>query len=72
MPISLGVWEWGCPYHCDSGKGKDVGKRLVRAKESRKERNGFTSHISFPWSLALRHQLLAFRPRLYVKYKVPE
>ena len=18
MPISLGFWEWGCPYHCDS------------------------------------------------------
>jgi len=29
---------WGCPYHCDSGKGKDLGKRLVRAKEGRKEK----------------------------------
>ena len=18
MPISLGFWEWGCPYHCNT------------------------------------------------------
>ena len=20
MPISLGFWEWECPYHCDTAK----------------------------------------------------
>ena len=19
MPKTLGIWEWGCPYHCDAG-----------------------------------------------------
>ena len=32
------VLGMGCPYHCDSGKGKDLGKRLVCAKEGRKEK----------------------------------
>lgn len=30
------------------------------------------SSFSFPWSIALRHQSLAFRARLYAKYEVPE
>ena len=28
MPISLGFWEWGCPYHCDSALLFAVGKAL--------------------------------------------
>ena len=32
MPISLGFWEWGCPYHCDRvlplSEGNALGKRL--------------------------------------------
>ena len=38
MHILLGFWEWGCPYYFDSGKGKDLGKRLVCVKEGRKEK----------------------------------
>ena len=52
MPISLGFGEWGCSYHCDSGKGKDLGKRLVRAKESRKEK--IASPLTSPCHCPLR------------------
>ena len=52
MPISLGFWEWGCPYHCDSGKGKDLGKRLVRAKEGKKEKTA--SPLTSPFHGLLR------------------
>ena len=41
----------------------------VRAKEGGKETTGETAlrlpSVPFPWSLAVHHQLLAFRPRLY-------
>ena len=28
MPISLGFWELGCPYHCDSALLFAIGKAL--------------------------------------------
>ena len=28
MPISLGFWEWGCPYPCDSALLFAIGKAL--------------------------------------------
>ena len=28
MPISLGFWEWGCPYHRDSALLFAIGKAL--------------------------------------------
>ena len=46
------VWEWGCPYHCDSAKGKDLGKRLVCAKEGKKEKAA--SHLTSPFHGPLR------------------
>ena len=24
MPISLGVWVWRCPYHCDNDSGANA------------------------------------------------
>ena len=46
----------------------------LRAKKGGKEKKGdHLSCFSFPWSIAIRHQSLAFRVRLYVeKYEAPE
>ena len=48
----------------------------LRAKEGGKEKTGETSlrlaSFSFPWSLALRHQSLAFRARLCAKREAPD
>jgi len=48
----------------------------LRPKEGGKEKTGETSlrlaSFSFPWSLALRHQSLAFRARLCVKKEAPD
>ena len=49
----------------------------VRAKEGGKERTGETAlglpSVPFPWSLAVHHQLFAFRARLYdEKNEAPE
>ena len=29
ISISLGVWEWGCPYHCDAQTKTIPGKASV-------------------------------------------
>ena len=53
----------------------------VRAKEGGKETTGETAlrltlrlpSLPFPWSLAVHHQTLAFRARLYhAKHEAPE
>ena len=49
----------------------------VRAKEGGKETTGETAlrlpSVAFPWSLAVHHQSLAFRARLYdEKNEAPE
>ena len=49
----------------------------VRAKEGGKETTGETAlrltSVPFPWSLAVHHQVLAFRTRLYdEKNEAPE
>ena len=51
MPISLEFCEWGCPYYCDGGKGKDPGNRLVLAKEGRKGKTA--SPLTFPFHCSL-------------------
>ena len=46
----------------------------LRAKKGGKEKKGeHLSCFSFPWSIAIRHQSLAFHVRLYVeKYEAPQ
>ena len=50
-------------------------KNQIKRKGMREGENGRElrlSSFSFPWSMALRHQSLAFCARLYAKYEAPE
>ena len=46
------VLGMGMPYYCDGGKGKDLGNRLVLAKEGRKGKTA--SPLTFPFHCSLR------------------
>ena len=63
MHMSLGFWEWGCLYHCDSGKGKDLGTSAQR-KAGRRKRLHLSDLSIAP---ALLDLSLAFRAHLYAK-----
>ena len=44
MPISLGFWEGGCPYHCDSGKMRRRERELEsKGLETSRERGEIES-----------------------------
>ena len=78
-PLSLLQLQWETNRMVDTCL---VPRRLsldenVRAKEGGKETTGETSFrrpsVHFPWSLAVHHQSLAFRARLYdAKNEAPE
>ena len=61
MHMSVGFWEWGCPYYCDSTKGKDLGNGLVCAKEGRKDKTAspFTSSFHCPLRFFTYHSHFA-------------
>ena len=80
-----GLWEvkWGESGHKrNAASYPDVSLSLsldenVRAKDRGKETTGETAlrlpSVPSPWSLAVHHQSLAFRARLYdAKYEAPE
>ena len=52
-------------FRLEKGReGKGLGEEVSAGKGRQEGENGFTFHISFPLSLTLSHQLLAFRAHL--------